>query len=214
MAENVPTTALEGLGNALQLIGERSAPPGIELALPSQPVHDLTTYVRYGSAHRFGKFNDGWVTFSLVDTVSTAIFAATTVADWSAHVSGAFGISAGKLSRMALWVYGVTLQAGAATALADIGAATLRLGVPAGMTFQGTYEEQLLFAAEGQNEADVVQTAALEVQMINRVKPAWPVQWAAGQGGQFIQENLNANVVTYAWALTCRMLPMGQAPLP
>jgi len=214
MAENVPTTALAGLGNALQLTGERSAPPGIELALPAQAIHDLTPYVRYGSAHTFGKFNDGWVGFSMLDTVSTAVHAVTNVGDWSALVSGSFGISQGVLDRMALWVYGVSCQAVAATALADIGAASLRIIVPVGVVSQsGTLDEHLVFGSDGA-AANRVLTGALEAQLVNQVRPSWPFQWAAGQTAQFSNQNINANVITWGWSLLCRMLPMGEAPLP
>ena len=215
MAENVATKALRGLSNALELEGERSAPPGIELRIPSQPVDDLTQYIRYGSAHVFGKFSDGWVTLALRDVVVGASFATTVEADWSAIISGDFGVNLGRLGRMGLWIYGVSLEAASNVSLDDIGACSLDIPVAIGMRANsGTSPLHTLFASDGK-AANRVETGALSVRLINQMRPYFPFQWAAGQAGTFRNQGVNAiNVVTFEWTLLCRMLPMGQAPLP
>ena len=215
MPENVASKALRGLSNALGLTGDRSAPPGIELAIPSQPVDDLTQYARYGSAHVFGKFSDGWVTLALQEAIVGVNFVSTVVPDWSAIVSGDFGISLGTLSRMALWIYDVSLEAISDSSLADIGAASLTINVPVGMSVNnGQSRKHNVFACDG-TAPNRVEKSALSVILINQLRPSFPFQWGAGQQGLFRGEGVNAiNTVTFQWSVLCRMLPMGQAPLP
>ena len=214
MAENVASTALRGLSNALELSGDRTGPPGIELGIPSQPVEDLTQYARYGSAHVFHQLSDGWLTLIVKDVVIAAAYESTTVEDWSSGVSGDFGISSGRLSRMALWIYGVSLRVNAAVALADVGASALYIRIPSPIRVGGAgVTEYMIFGCDG-TAPNRIETAPLEVRMVNQVRPFWPFQWAAGQAGVFRNQNVNANSVSWEWVVLCRMLPMGQAPLP
>lgn len=215
MAENVATGALKGLGNALNLVGDRSGPAGIELALPAQPIHDLTAYVRYGSAHVFGKFNDGWVTLASQEVIVGAVFFARSVGDWSAIVSGAFGISQGKLDRMALWIYSISLEASSDASLDDIGASSFGIPVPVGMSVNsGAATKHIVFACDGRT-ANTVQRAALSVICVNQIRDVFPFQWAAGATATFRNQGVNAiNTTNFQWSLLCRMIPMGQAPLP
>jgi len=209
MAENVASTALRGFSNALSLVGERSAPPGVELGLPAQPLHDLTPYVRYGAAPIFQKFADGWVTAGISQTFATATFAATAILDWSAVVSGSFGISQNRLASMALWIYQISLDC-IPTATADIGDSVARMNLPVGI---GTASvEHALFL----NKSNFVSEAALVQWIPNDIGAGihWPVQWPAGQTLNFINQNNNANATTWRWKLRCRMLPIGVPPLP
>lgn len=214
MPENVASNALRGLSNALDLTGSRSAPPGIELAIPSQGVDDLTQYVRYGSAHVFGRFSDGWLTLGVRLETTAVGFSSFNLDDWSAEVSGDFGISLGRLSRMALWVYGVSIRISVVGSLADLGATALFVRVPAAMLVNGGgLEEHIIFASDGL-AANRVDTGPLETRLMNQARPSWPFQWAAGQRGVFRGQNLSTNSVEWNYSLLCRMLPMGQAPLP
>jgi len=212
LAETVASLALRGLGNALNLIGERDSPPGIELGLPSQPVHDLTPYIRYGSAPVFGHFEDGWTTFSHSQTLALAVFSADFISDWSAVVTGDVGLSQNRLDKMALWIYGISLRATPATALADIGASSALLTVPVGIA-SGTYNEHQIFLNGGNITA---QQGALLALMGNENAGAFkfPIQWAAGAQLRLTVQNVNANSIVWEWIFLCRLVPRGVPPLP
>jgi len=208
LAELVGSTAIRGLGNALNLIGERSSPPGIELALPGQPIHDLTSYVRYGSSPVFAPLADGWVTMSHDVTHALTTFASQTVADWSAVVTGDVGIGTNRLSRMGLWIYNVTVQVDAALDIADVGSVAVIIPIPTGIDELSSPANQVLFASK----TIAAQRTALSGFMANAAPPRLPIFWVAGQPLQISVSNLVAASVIYSLSMLCRLVPLGSMP--
>ncbi len=213
MSEIVGGRSLRGLGNALFLSGDREAPPGIELGIPAQTVHDLTAYARYGSAHVFGVSEDGWASF-VARVAPNATFSSSTVGNWRTEIETVFDVSPGKLERMALWIYGISVTATAAVAIGDIGVSnfTIEIGQMAAHN-SPTSIEHILWACDGSAGQRVLHTGALATILVNQLRPAFPFQWPAFRSGRFRAQS-NANIVTFTFNLLCRMLPMGQAPLP
>lgn len=216
MAETISGRGLRGLSNALNLQGEREAPPGIELELPAQTVHDLTPYVRYGSAHVFGQSSDGWVLAVVKDVTVGAEFSSQTIGDWRNQIESGFDLSPGRLERMNLWVYGCTVDVVAQTSLDDIGAVSLDFEVSFAIARNSpTIVQYSVFASDGQAAHRVLKAGPLNVILANQLDTRWPVVWPGGRSGRFRCQGVNAvNTVTFTWLLLCRMIPMGQAPLP
>jgi len=213
VAENVASRALRGLGNALSLVGQRFAPPGIELALPSQPVHDLTQYARYGSSPIFSFLSDGWVSVGLSVTQAAGTFGEAAIADWSSVVSGDFGISQNSINNMALWVYHVSVQATVVATLADIGDVLVRVNTPRGINLNNGSNIVILFQSKAGN---FVQESGVVTFLIDERKGFFPYQWAAGENLRFRVQNLNgaADDIAFKCNLLCRMVPLGVPPLP
>lgn len=211
MAENVATRALRGLGNALRLVGDRSAPPGIELATPSQPVDDLTAYVRYGSALTFGHLADGWVSVAFLQLAVGAGFDSVDRI-WDTVVSGDFGISQSQLTSTMLWIYGVSLNASAVTQLATIGQARITIAIEKGIGDVATGGAQnLIFLNDG---------TGVDVGPLNRMMPnqalntRFPTPWPPGSIMATRFNNLDANDVNWFVTFLCRLVPFGVPPLP
>jgi len=211
LTENVATKALRGLSNALKLVGARASPPGIELGLPSQPIHDLTPYARYGSAPVFDHLSDGWVTFALVMPIITQRFQSATIPDWSAVVSDGFGISLNELERMALWVYDSAIRVTAEVTLADVGDSLIRIDIPTG--FDSGLSGHIIFLNQAGN---FVQQSDLEAFLVNEANPHLPFMWPAGQLFTLFGQNTSGipDDVTFRITLLCRLLPLGVPPLP
>jgi len=217
MAENVPSRALLGLSNALNLTGQRSAPAGIELTLPSQPVHDLTPYVRYGSAMVFNPKSDGWFSYAANLTTTGAVFANFADADWSNAVSGSFGIPVNRLQNFACWIYAVSVQAEPATALADVGTSFANLSYPVGITgpTAGANKENMIFSNGGHPDGDFTQSQTLTIHMENVLRQrVFPAQWGLSQTFTVVvQGNTAVNVVVWKINALCRLLPLGIGPM-
>ncbi len=207
--------ALKGLGNSLGFSGtDRSAPPGIDLTRESTPVNDLTQYARYGSALIFEPLADGWVTATYdIDTVIAGQVAINRT--WDTQVSGGFGISQNSLDNMMCWIYGVTMNAVADTAIVDIGISRVTVIIPRGIgDVAGGSAQHALWYNLGVAAGSFIQTGTLQVNLFNnRNQTLIPHPWPAGHDLTIRVNQVNANAIAWRTSILCRILPFGVPPI-
>lgn len=202
--------ALRGLAEGRNLLEQPSAPPGIDLTRPSQPVDDLTAYIRYGSALTFSHLQDGWVTATFEELKVGAGFDSTNHT-WDTQVSGDFGISQAALENMMLWIYHISVSAHPVTALVDIGVSRITMAIERGVgnVANGTTQGLIWL-----NDATGIELSALGRNLTPQAAPRFPYPWPPGAVMQTKTQNINANDIVWKFNLLCRIVPFGVPPLP
>ena len=191
MSETILSKASRGLSSSLRFTGSSTGPPGIDLSRASTPVNDLTQYARYGSALMFNQLQDGWFTASFSQLTTEAGFVTVTEL-WDTQVSGAFGIALNSLSGMTCWIYSISIQANANTAVADIGSSRVAVGTEVGIG-PGSRASQALWLNDGAIGSHFISIAANSLNLVNMTHFLTPFPWAPGADLVFRIEQVGVN---------------------